>query len=799
MKKNKSENLNRSDLQIGISTIVLAFSLSLALSLGLTLLVQSTYDLPLRFVMLLTILPLYVAGAVYVNSRKSKIYPLVMFGVNALICVGILLMNLGGAKDAMWNILRMLKVYTFRDLPLPAAKMQVSASDHSITLFFLLLATWPASLTSFVVLRRRSCWFALTSCLPYILCTIALDYLFPSMLSCEMVIASIILLVCLRCLRKEKGERKDQIVLRLAFPVVALLLVLGIIFPQKGYNKNEWAEKEKAFFKSIATDVSKLSNKMPKSVLDFFKQKEKAEQWSGSSVITDIAKQVVVMNDGSKEDLSMVGDFEPPEVEIMTVERYPNATYAMDVDDSRYIYLKTASMGKYSDNVWMADEVDMSPQDFYLNGVLPDPLEGKYILEVTMEAKAVRRAVPYYADNYRHSSETGAGEIHERTTDMLQELSPELDGSTKYVYAYNNVPVKVAGAWSDEYLDLVYSRYLNVPSDTWTAIETSDVLPVWFKQCMSDPGYLSDEEKVKRVIAMVSQLHPYDASTPYPPDDKDFIEWFIEDADTGFCVHYATTAAILLRMIGVPTRYVNGYMLNNVRNWDSCPVFTTDAHAWFEFFTEDYGWVLCDPTPGNQNAMEGFGLNTVKTDSQLAVDLDQNHPPRSRASEKIQELITPRPTLESEDVTTESSQSFASLHESVRQMEEERQSFVGRTKIPFWAKLILVILAIVVVLLIIRLGYCLWWKNKFSSGNVNNRARAYYRYIRLALIPYKKRPSRKLVSIAQKAAFSADGVTNEELQSLIDLGQKMLTTENAKNSRIRRFVSKHLIQVGTIR
>jgi transglutaminase-like putative cysteine protease len=67
----------------------------------------------------------------------------------------------------------------------------------------------------------------------------------------------------------------------------------------------------------------------------------------------------------------------------------------------------------------------------------------------------------------------------------------------------------------------------------------------------------------------------------------------------GYCEHYASTMAILLRKAGVPTRLVEGFLPG-----DGDPktgneeIFTSAAHAWVEVYFPAYGWYAFDPTGG---------------------------------------------------------------------------------------------------------------------------------------------------------------------------------------------------------
>jgi transglutaminase-like putative cysteine protease len=65
---------------------------------------------------------------------------------------------------------------------------------------------------------------------------------------------------------------------------------------------------------------------------------------------------------------------------------------------------------------------------------------------------------------------------------------------------------------------------------------------------------------------------------------------------TGYCVHFAHTAAYLFRAAGVPTRIGVGYMSAeaNRRGGSALVIQSGDAHAWPEIYIEGIGWIVLD-------------------------------------------------------------------------------------------------------------------------------------------------------------------------------------------------------------
>lgn len=71
----------------------------------------------------------------------------------------------------------------------------------------------------------------------------------------------------------------------------------------------------------------------------------------------------------------------------------------------------------------------------------------------------------------------------------------------------------------------------------------------------------------------------------------------------GYCQYYASTMAILLRELKIPTRLAQGF-LPGQRSGDGTEVVrNSGAHAWVQVFFPGYGWVDFDPTGGGVSAL----------------------------------------------------------------------------------------------------------------------------------------------------------------------------------------------------
>ncbi len=86
---------------------------------------------------------------------------------------------------------------------------------------------------------------------------------------------------------------------------------------------------------------------------------------------------------------------------------------------------------------------------------------------------------------------------------------------------------------------------------------------------------------------------------------------FLLEKPAANCEFFASGTAVLLRIAGIPCRYVTGYAGGEYnllgKYW---VVRQRDAHAWVEAYVPDEGWVVVDSTPADQipKAVTKFGL-----------------------------------------------------------------------------------------------------------------------------------------------------------------------------------------------
>ncbi len=124
-------------------------------------------------------------------------------------------------------------------------------------------------------------------------------------------------------------------------------------------------------------------------------------------------------------------------------------------------------------------------------------------------------------------------------------------------------------------------------------------------------GASTDYEKGRRIEAYLSSEYIYNEAPEYGSTD-DMIQAFLFETQEGFCQQFASSMVLMMRSVGIPSRFVVGYVLN-IEAYDDIPdslmyaygeipeektIYDHNAHAWVESYFPGVGWVQFEPTAG---------------------------------------------------------------------------------------------------------------------------------------------------------------------------------------------------------
>lgn len=205
----------------------------------------------------------------------------------------------------------------------------------------------------------------------------------------------------------------------------------------------------------------------------------------------------------------------------------------------------------------------------------------------------------------------------------------EPDGSYELFEAENDEDVYVGygfmytlTAYLPKYGTEAFEQYMSDISaeddggnDDFQAIFTEvpeDIEPIRELTQSIVPSGASRMEAANVVRDYLKENYTYDEE-PDLPEGGEQIQAFLFDTQAGFCQQFATSMALMLRSIGIPTRFVVGYSINNQLPEDlpealiygpeagldeDIHVYDRNAHTWVQVFYPGYGWIDYEPTPG---------------------------------------------------------------------------------------------------------------------------------------------------------------------------------------------------------
>lgn len=277
-------------------------------------------------------------------------------------------------------------------------------------------------------------------------------------------------------------------------------------------------------------------------------------------------------------------------------------------------------------------------------------------------------------------------------------------------------------------------------------------------------------QAVESIAQWVRLSADYDLNTPaMDADATDFAMWFLMESDTGYCVHYATAAVVLLRAAGIPARYVEGYAVSVKANLDA-PVRQRHAHAWAEYYLPNVGWMILEATP-NDFRLEPERPTAPPTTTKPTEPTPPptttmpTEPTKPTAPPTTVPPTTTKPTKPTmPPITTAPTQPPSSGNAGIGQGGSDApgpgRDFTWLWRFGRW----LLWLALAAVTMLSQQRLRLRWRQRWlRSGSANERAAKAWRYTRYLARLRRQQPPEALQELALKARFSQHTLTEEEL------------------------------------
>ena len=155
--------------------------------------------------------------------------------------------------------------------------------------------------------------------------------------------------------------------------------------------------------------------------------------------------------------------------------------------------------------------------------------------------------------------------------------------------------------------------------------------------------YGSNTAVAQTIAEFVRNSARYDTDTARMDREyDDFAQWFLEESDTGYCVHFATATAVLLRAAGIPARYVTGYMTEGVAG-QTVTVRADEAHAWVEYYEPAVlNWIILESTPADLTGEETEPSETTQP-TETEPPVEETTAPPTEPEDQTRPTDTTRP------------------------------------------------------------------------------------------------------------------------------------------------------------
>ncbi|MBM7870501.1 transglutaminase-like putative cysteine protease [Clostridium pascui] len=176
-----------------------------------------------------------------------------------------------------------------------------------------------------------------------------------------------------------------------------------------------------------------------------------------------------------------------------------------------------------------------------------------------------------------------------------------------------------------------YKRYLELPENIPSRVYDLT------KQITSKNNNAS--ESLMSIYNYLNKNYKYSLEVSNIPENKEFVDYFLFEEKKGYCTYFATASVVMLRMAGIPARYVEGFNMTNNKNENGLYVVTNkNAHAWVEvLISPTYNtWGVFDAVP---SAPEILRTQEEKAKEKENNEIQEKSQEINKGDQKIQQQL----------------------------------------------------------------------------------------------------------------------------------------------------------------
>ncbi|MBQ7920164.1 MAG: transglutaminase domain-containing protein [Lachnospiraceae bacterium] len=259
-----------------------------------------------------------------------------------------------------------------------------------------------------------------------------------------------------------------------------------------------------------------------------------------------------------------------------------SSLYVQNLPFLRMLYAENLILSDTEDGPQMAEELQASAVEMQV---------------INLNANQAYTYVPYNSylnDYYRILAGDGAVASQSKAEDIFS------------YYPRSAFEEKMA-EWKEQedahgVLDSLEAAYESYVVNTYLQVPEKGLEQLW-AEC--EAVELEEVEEIREhVVKTLTEKASFQMDVEPLPEGEDFVSRFLYEEQEGYSTHFAAAATMMFRMLGVPARYVVGYVapesLFSVQADGSYQAILEDddAHAWAEIYISGIGWVPVETTPG---------------------------------------------------------------------------------------------------------------------------------------------------------------------------------------------------------
>lgn len=371
-----------------------------------------------------------------------------------------------------------------------------------------------------------------------------------------------------------------------------------------------------------------------------------------------------------------------------------------------------------------------------------------------------------------------------------------------YPYQFDN---DLYTQFDEEYLDKE-NKYREYVYDVYTKLPESTLNKV--REEYEDLGkrdYYGVDDKIQLAKEIINSETSYTLSPGKLPRGKDFVEYFLFENKKGYCSHYASAACVLLRMWGVPARYVEGYLAKSY-GANEVNVKDSSAHAWVEVYIDGIGWRIVDVTPGYDDE-DSYTTNNIYNQEEQQNNIEETKNEEEQ-KDPLKEENNQEEKTQTEEEGSNSLEKTSENNGFLNKFLTKHNSSITLLKVIFKNILlgVLIIVALISIILV-RYSYIMNKNNKlFNTKDVNENVINMYKYLK-SILDYLKKNSKEplkdediikkdefdeILRILNKAEFSNHKVSKEESETVRNFVKNFADKNYNELSKIKRLIFKYI-------